>query len=440
MARTPTIAVIGGGFAGAATARELLRDHRVEVVLAEPSPRIGRGVAYGAAEPWHLLNSPAGAMSADPRNSGDFLDWLERGGRDAAAGDFLPRPVYGDYLQDTWDATAAAAGDRVRVLHDSAVRVRPRRHGVEIGFASGNLVEAEHVVVAVGNPASQGPLPRSTSGYVPNPWRLGALDGVEGEVLLIGTGLTAVDVLLSLRRRGHTAPVTAVSRHGLVPRAHLPRPSPARRPELGAESLPGLLREVREAAAGDWRPVVDGMRGDLDALWRGLGTVGRRCFIDHVARYWEVHRHRMAPAVAAEVDGLRHQGAWRIEADTVVDGAGLPDGGVEVRFGSGTVRRFGAVVNCTGPARLPSGGNIFVRRLLDEGLARTGPFRMGLDVDTDGRVIDARGAVHSRLWTIGALRRGVLWETTAVPEIRDQATVLARRLLDGVRPPARAAG
>lgn len=437
MAPIPTVLVIGGGFAGAITARELLRDNGYRVVLAEPSPRIGRGVAYGAAEPWHLLNSPAGAMSADPLRSGDFCDWLSRNGLGGDPGDFPPRTVYGDYLAEVWDDTVKAAAERLSVRHDSVIRLRPGPRGVEAGFASGAVLTADQVVLAVGNPRSPGPLPRSLPGHVPNPWRLGALDEIgENPVLLVGTGLTAVDVVLSLRRRGRRAPVTAVSRHGLLPQPHVAVSGGVRHSDPGSDGLAGLVRRVRSAAGADWRPIVDGLRGDLDTLWAGLGTARQERFLDHLARYWEVHRHRMAPPVAAEVDGLRCEGWWRVGSDAILGARSIGGQGIEVRFVSGATGHFGAVVNCTGPARLPSGGNPLVRRLLDEGLARTGPHRLGLDVDPSGRLIDALGRTHERLWTVGALRRGVLWETTAVPEIRAQAAELARRLIEIRRPRA----
>ncbi|ADD41387.1 FAD/NAD(P)-binding protein [Stackebrandtia nassauensis] len=441
MAANRTVVVIGGGFAGVVTARELLRDRRTRVVLAEPSPRVGRGVAYGASEPWHLLNSPAGAMSADSQHPGEFLDWLSDRGLPDGAGEFLPRGTYGDYLRDTWDATLKAAGDLVTVRSDTAVRLRPWDGGVEVGFASGVVEYADDVVLAVGNPKSSGPIRRGAPGYVANPWRLGAFDrlGADAPVLLVGTGLTAVDVMLSLSRRGHRAPVLAVSRHSLVPRSHRTRPAGPADAHAGelrfrAETLSGLLHQVREAARPDWRAVVDGMRGDLNTMWRGLSEGQQRGFLTHLARYWEVHRHRMAPKVAAEIAELTASGAWVVQADAIVSSRPLGSDGIEVSFASGVARRFATVVNCTGPARLPLGANDLVRRLIDEGHARPGPHRLGLDVDVEGRIVDGGGTVNDRVWTIGALRRGALWETTAVPEIREQAARLAVRLTGTVRP------
>ena len=86
------------------------------------------------------------------------------------------------------------------------------------------------------------------------------------------------------------------------------------------------------------------------------------------------------------------------------------------------------MVNGAGPGRLPGAAPAVVRDLLDAGLARVGPHRLGLDVDPAGRLVAADGAVHRWLWVIGPLRRGGLWETTAVPEIRAQARQLAADL------------
>jgi uncharacterized NAD(P)/FAD-binding protein YdhS len=238
-------------------------------------------------------------------------------------------------------------------------------------------------------------------------------------VLLVGTGLTAVDVALTLTADGRrTAPVVAVSRRGLLPLTHTPAAPPPAIPALGdCASLRQVVRAVRAAAAeaGDWRHVVDGLRPHLDGLWTALTHAEQDAFLRHLARQWECHRHRMAPVVAARVAELRANGLLEIRA-----------GGAEAWPGRAD---FAAVIDCAGPGRLPGAAGPLIRGLLAAGVARPGPHGLGLDIDPRGRLVGAGGRVHDRLWLVGPLRRGAGWETTAVPEIRAQARRLAADLV-----------
>jgi uncharacterized NAD(P)/FAD-binding protein YdhS len=242
-------------------------------------------------------------------------------------------------------------------------------------------------------------------------------------VLLVGTGLTAVDVALTLTADGRrTAPVVAVSRRGLLPLTHTADATPPTVPSLDdCATLRDVVRAVRAAAgeAGGWRPIVDGLRPLLDQLWTSLTPGEQDAFLRHLARPWECHRHRMAPAVAARVVELRAAGLLEVRAGGVAAWPGLAD--------------YAAVVNCAGPGRLPGAAGPLVGGLLAAGLARLGPHGLGLDIDEAGRLVGAGGRAHDRLWVVGALRRGARWETTAVPEIRAQARRLVADLRAGMR-------
>jgi uncharacterized NAD(P)/FAD-binding protein YdhS len=250
-------------------------------------------------------------------------------------------------------------------------------------------------------------------------------------VLLIGTGLTAVDVALSLTATGRrAAPITAVSRRGLLPLSHHNTAAPPAVPVLdGCRTLRDVVRAVRVAAraSADWRAIVDGLRPRLDQLWAAFTPAEQEAFLRHLARPWECHRHRMAPEVAARIAALRTAGTLRVRPGGVRSITPEPGGGMLVDLES-AAERFAAVVNCAGPGRLPGAAPAVIRDLLDAGLARVGPHRLGLDVDPAGRLVGADGSVQPRLWVLGPLRRGVLWETTAMPEIRAQARRLAADL------------
>ncbi|WP_067503542.1 FAD/NAD(P)-binding protein [Actinoplanes sp. TFC3] len=408
-----TVAVVGGGCSGVLVARELLRCSEDDVVLIEPGEP-GGGVAYGSARPWHVLNSRAGAMSADTDDPGHFVRWSG-----ARPGEFRPRAEYGRYLRTVLEEAATQHPGRLQLRATTATRIDSDGR---VDLADGSRVPADHVVVATGGPRAV-PQRLDHPRVIDDPWQAGALEALPTDrpVLLVGTGLTAVDAALTLTADGRrTAPVVAVSRRGLLPLTHTTDAAPPVTPVLDdCATLRDVVRAVRAAAgeAGDWRPVVDGMRPYLDQVWTALTPAEQDAFLRHLARTWECHRHRMAPEIAERVVALRNAGLLEIRRGGVAAWPGLAD--------------YAAVVNCAGPGRLPASANPLVRSLLDRGQARIGPHDLGLAIDAAGRMVAADGRVHDRIWLIGPLRRGAQWETTAVPEIRAQAHRIALDLRPG---------
>ncbi|GIF14139.1 FAD/NAD(P)-binding protein [Actinoplanes teichomyceticus] len=430
-----TVAIIGGGASGALLARALIRRTDHEVVLVAPDRAPGRGVAYGAAEPWHVLNARAGAMTADFDDPLDVVRWSAARGRPVQPGDFLPRAVYGDYLAERFAETVAESGGRLRhhLTTATALRSGPDGHVVLTGAGP---VRADQVVLAVGNPLP-GRLPGvSEAAYAsprfhPDPWAERRDLPADEPVLLLGTGLTAVDVALSLSAAGHRGQVEALSRRGLLPLAHPETPpAPVRLDLPDRLTLRQLLRRVRAEIAGgaDWVAVVDELRHHADRLWHEFGDTDRQRFLRHVVRYWDVHRHRMAPPVAARIAELRERGALRFTAGRLRAVRPGPRGGLLVEVEGASARRFGAVICCTGPGTLPGAANPLLAGLFRDGAARPAPYGLGVDTDPDGRVVDARGHIRPGLWLAGPLRRGRSWEATAVPEIRAQINRLVSAL------------
>lgn len=443
--RTTTVAVVGAGAAGTLVTASLLRaDPTCRVELVDPAERPGPGLAYGTDDPAHLLNVRAGRMSAFADEPDHFVSWAKEAGMSVRPTDFLARGTYGTYLTDLLAESLATR--RVRVHQVRAVDVMGAGDASMLVRTTGGVVRADAVVLALGNnpPAA---LPWEVDGAgepwcVPDPWAAGALDGLpsEGPVLLAGTGLTAVDVASTLGAEGRC--VVAASRHGLLPATHLVGPEPVWPTTVPAgdgllrtrELVASLRAEITAATAAgvDWRAVVDGLRPAVPGIWARLPEEERRTFLRHVVRYWEVHRHRMAPEVARKLADLRRDGRLAVRrarlVDAVSDGAGClvrevaPDGGSRWR-------RFVAVVNCTGPNPDPTRPpGPLVDALLARGLVRPDPLRLGLDVAAGGGLVDRGGRVNPRLLAIGALRRGHRWESTAVPEIRQQAADLAATL------------
>lgn len=448
----PTVAIVGGGASGVLTAVHLLRRRApVRVVLIEDGPRLGRGVAYGTTCDAHLLNVPAAGMSAYPEEPDHFVDWARTRRPGVEHGSFLPRRLYGEYLE--WclaEEIAGAPRHAFLAVQSRVVGIVSGPDGAGLKLADGATIWASQVVLALGNSAGPATPPRwEQPGPVRAAWHPDALAGIAGSdrpVVLVGTGLTAVDVVISLEEAGFTGPLHAISRRGLLPRAHRPmagpapvEPPPDWSPRSARELLAALRSEIRgaESRGGDWRSVVDRLRPVTQELWASLPEAERERLHRHALRYWEVHRHRMAPEIAGRIAALQAAGRLVVAAGRILS---ITDHGGGVRVvvrprhapaGQGGPLEIdaAAVIRCTGPAeRLSDAADPIFDSLFATGDAMPGPLGLGLAVDPDGRLLDRHGHPSESLWAIGPLRRGALLETTAVPEIREQAAALARTI------------
>jgi uncharacterized NAD(P)/FAD-binding protein YdhS len=447
------VAVLGGGAAGTLVAAELIRGAKrpLEVTLIEPRAVLGRGLAYATPFPFHLLNTRAARMSAYEHDPGHFVRWLRAFDPSADANSFAPRHVFGTYLETVLANVRAAARPGVRLAHvrDDVARVAPSERRVLISLKGGLALSADYAVLALGSlpGAFSGPLASGWNGderLVGDPWAVGALDFADPDrpALLVGTGLTAVDAAITLYHRGHRGPIWMVSRRGLLPRAHgaaIGAADDLGDPELAqptsARQLSAALRaQSRRAVArhGDWSLAVDRWRPSTQRLWAALAP-GERCrFLRHLQPYWDVHRHRMPPAVAGLVRRMVDAGSLRVLAGRIV-AVGEADGRLAVDIvprGESHFERVvvGHVVNCSGPGPVRGTTHPLVARLLETGVVRPDPLGLGLDALADGTLLSRRGRAWTRLTAVGPLLKGTLWETTAVPEIRAQAVALAQRL------------
>jgi uncharacterized NAD(P)/FAD-binding protein YdhS len=444
------VVVIGGGASGTLTVVHLLRGAAAygvspEVVLVDRDGRHGLGQAYATADPLHLLNACAAKMSAVAGDPDHLLRWARGAGLDATGSDFLPRPVYGRYLRELLGAAGreALSGGRLAQVTGTVTAVATAGPGrpLRVRLSGGGGIEADAVVLATGNRAPA-PWPEVAAGHrhVTDPWAPGVLAGIRdgAPVLVVGTGLTMVDVAVTLSQTNPDAVVYAVSRHGLLPRPHRCPPAPPAEVVLpgGVLRLPDLLATVRAAIRdrdGEWHGVVDALRPHVPGLWARLGVEDRRRFLALVARYWEVHRHRIPPATASRVAGLQASGRLNVLRGRLVSAtAGRDDLTVRLENDGATRElRVGWLVNGTGPGS-DVAGDPLLRDLFLAGLARPDALRLGLDADENGAVLDATGRPHERIFTLGPTLRGVRYETIAIPEIRDQAAALAPRLLQAI--------
>lgn len=435
------IAIIGAGFSGALFAINLVRHAGPAAILIERGPMFGRGTAYAARHDDLLLNVRASSMSALPDQPGHFVEWLEAHHPQFSGRDFVPRRIYGDYLaKQLLDAVAGSNG-RLTLAKGNAVAAKLSAHGVRLDLEDGRAIDVDAVALAVGNlpphpPPGLGPERLGEDHYVSDPWSSHFGEDLSSSdcVLLLGTGLTMVDVALSLEAEGFQGHIVALSRRGLLPRAHGPIGPSSGRSERPTTCASRLLSDVRaRSVAVGWRAAVDELRPFTQNLWRAASTSERERFLRHLRPWWDVHRHRLAPAVADRLTAMQASGALQVEAGNLVaaERAGSHlrviwrrRGGTETE--NLAVRR---IINCTGPqGDLARTTEPLLQNLLDQGLIRPDPCRLGLDVDAQSQLVDASGGTQPRLLALGPMTRGAFWEITAVPDIRQQSWAVARRL------------
>jgi uncharacterized NAD(P)/FAD-binding protein YdhS len=379
-------------------------------------------------------------MSAFADEPSHFADWLVGKGL-GSPGDFAPRRTYGAYLGELLERFRLEAGDRFHSLVAEAVEIRSSKEGETVVLRGGGTVNAGAVILAVGNLAperTRGIAPEAFGGdiYVSDSWEGDLAAGLTeaDTVLLIGTGLTAIDAALMLDSSGFEGQVLALSRRGLLPRAHSDAAMTV--PPVDAPLEPratALLRHVRKTAAEQgWRPAVDSLRPITQSLWAGAGAIDRRRFLRHLRPWWDVHRHRIAPSIAARIDRMQEQGRLKVAAGKILETSphGLhADVSYRPRGSSADVQlRVRRIVNCTGPqADISRAGEPLLDSLMSSGRIEPDACRIGIDVDTQFRTIGREGASPS-LFAVGPLTKSAFWEIVAVPDIRQQVRALAERL------------
>jgi uncharacterized NAD(P)/FAD-binding protein YdhS len=459
-AGTRSTAVIGGGASGVLVAAHLARSNRSpqRITIFEPRQNLGAGAAYSTSDPRHLLNTPARSMSAFENQPDDFVEWLSARSVGATPDSYAPRRLYRRYLRDVLDMAVrcAARGTTVEWARTSVESIRPvtepagRRCILRTGSAQERRFDS--VVLAVGAPEpaalSSLNLPASPR-VVTNPWAPGALDQVpaDSDVLLIGTGLTAVDVALGLADGIGIRTVHARSRKGLLPAVH----TSGGFAEFSGIDFEGVttarsaVRAFRDAvgdateAGLDWRNVVSSARSRFPEVWRAMPGSEQQRLLRHAGRRWEVRRHRMSPLVASYVSAMQASGALTLGAGHTESVECYKSDGREVfhvTLASGARRellKVGSIVDCSGPGTYLQSSSKLTGRLLDDGIVQQHRSGMGISVTEDGVVVTKNAKAEDLLYAIGWCRRGGSFESTAVPELRKQAAQIARHMSESGR-------
>jgi uncharacterized NAD(P)/FAD-binding protein YdhS len=427
----------------------------------ETRSELGRGEAYSATEPGHTLNGNAARMSVDPDNADDLTQWLTGfladGGWPQAVEQhvpvaelFPPRGVFGLYVQQRLreaEVLGAQAGSSVEHMRGEAVDLRIDDQGVRLTLADGGQLSGRFAVLATGMYAAARTPQRQSSGLnaaALDPWDVAAMRRLDPQarVLIIGSGLTMVDAVVSLQQSGHRGPIDVYSRHGLLP--HVRRQPPEwpdfLSQDLSIRSPRQLLRKVREQcelaieSGIDWQAPLDTVRANIGRLWHQATDRQRRQFVRHVRPWWESHHHRSPPPSAALLAQSVKQGRLAVHAATLKSVESGDNG--QVRIGL-RLRGQTSLSYVTGDALINSTGieydwrrvdRALPRQLLARDLIQPGPLALGIAADAGGAVLDGQGQYSDRLFSLGPPLRGLWWESTAVTDVASQAKALALRL------------
>jgi len=446
------IAIIGGAAGGVLTALQLLRQATAEtrIVMIEPAACLAQGVAYATHYAEHLLNVSAGRMSAFNDRPGDFVDFLVGEGDSETPGKisavYAERRRYGAYLRARLEQARSTAAAHFEVRQDRVTGMQLQDGEWRLPLQSGPFLLARSVVLAVGNNAKPLPARNASSlpaGLISEAWDFDAIKRipVEADVCIAGSGLSMVDAALSLAANGHRGQIHVLSRHALLPLPHAAGHAlaPINAKSLEPLSLRARMQRLRQAADRaqmqglPWQAVMEAVRPSVQALWSSLSLGDQQRFLRHVVRYWDVHRHRIAAGVHAQLVRLQADGQLQLHRgrmDAVAhDGMRIVVTLSTAETGSREIQ-VDRVINATGvEMRVAHMRNPVLSDLLQQGLARPGPHGIGIDTTAEGALVDAHGAAVPDVAVIGSLRIGRLWESIAVPELRGQAETAAKQLL-----------
>ncbi|HEX8517673.1 MAG TPA: FAD/NAD(P)-binding protein [Bacteroidia bacterium] len=452
-----TVCIIGGGVSGSLTAVQLLKkSEKVKVILINSGNPLLTGVAYSTQRAEHLLNVPAGKMSVYPDKPDHFIEWLkslpefEKSSDADLKHSFLPRMIYGSYLGDVLNKFMK--DDRITVVESKAEAAGRSENKYVIRLEAGSSIEADVLVLAMGNFLPAAPKLKDCSAFsnqhfYANPWSDAFLENLSGSssVLLIGGGLTMIDCVLSLVNTNFNGQIYAVSPRGYLPEGHLEKPSsyPDFFNEYKNRDLLTIFKSIRKHIAEakkntiPWQAVIDSVRPHAKEIWLHFSGDDKQRFITHLRHVWGVARHRLPTGVHRKMKQLISDGRL-----IVMDGRIREISETENGFHVGIKRRrqsnseylkVSRIVNCTGPQiNYKELDEAFVKSLIAENIICPDEHKMGINASPGGRVLDNKGGVVKNVYAVGSMLRKVLWETTAVPELRENAENVAQQIIESI--------
>ncbi len=447
------IAIIGGGASGTITAIQLLRKLNVKAkvyLIEKRKEGIFRGAAYSGVLPYEPLNVTASRMSIFNHLPDDFYNWLKENKQSVAEEEitkdtFVSRRWFGDYISYHIQRLASLAKlAQLEVINATATDINfdVKTNSYQLALDDSRLLQADYLVFATGNESPYDILKSNSEGlaecYTPNPWTPGVLEkiGSTDDVLIIGTGLTMVDYVVSLKKRGHTGKVYALSRNGYLPLPHTNTQDFVFDLYEELKDIRQLFLEVKkrfvtaEAKGVAWQNVLDAMRPRVPRLWKGLDADSKKYFLSRFKTFWEIHRHRMPEASSKAIIEMEQSGQFVLLAGNIVQAVKRED---RIEFSykprqTAEVKTLPVdyIINCTGPlSDYYKCGNGLIINLLNKGWMQQDDLKIGIKTGVRGEVIQQNGVVLQNAFCVGPLRKAMEWESTAVREIRTHAENVA---------------
>jgi uncharacterized NAD(P)/FAD-binding protein YdhS len=446
------ITIIGGGFSGAMLAVNMLKEKRpVHIRIVEKDSRIGYGLAFSAVKDYHLLNVPAHVMGAFPNDTKHFLKWLKHKNIDTTPFCHVPRKYYGAYINElfTEELKTCTSEQKIEIICDEAVNVSIKGTKAEIRLKSDDTFLTDKVVLALGHfpPGHPRSMDRSfieSDRYFRDPWSAPINNEFKSsdKILLIGSGLTMIDTVLTLHNNGFNGKIFSYSNHGYIPSVN-----------KQSDFYPSIYHEIKEhntildifkivrkhikiaeEKGIGWRAVLDSFRYQNQEIWLSLPLEEKKKFLKHLSRIWNIARHRIPGDYDQVLNKLVKSGQLEIKAVKILSMI-KSENCIKVNYFDKKVKEektesFDYVLNCTGPqSNYERVECPLVINLLKQGYIKCDLFGMGLNALPNGTLIDKQGAPSGFLYSIGPPLKGILGESTAVPELRQQAHDLARLLL-----------
>lgn len=446
------IVIIGAGFSGSTLAMQLkkIATTAIRIALINDSPKMNRGLAYSTSEQYHLLNVPAGKMSAFEDHADDFVSWLKEHencemGRENISEQFFPRKLYGTYLDSRFSQTIhdKQMPAHIESINAQAIQVEKQDKQYYITLNNAEAIVADKLVLAIGNPKPINVLKNhgleQHKNYIIDPWCFHQIKAIPTTtpIVIIGTGLTAIDILLSLQNQKHKGKIYLLSRHSLLPQAHESyQPLPAqvlsehfKTPKHGL----AYIRHKIKSEKLNWRAVIDSLRPITQDIWLQWNHDDRVKFMRHLKSFWEVHRHRIAPQVNSTLQAMLSSGQVQVlnaKLSTITqDTDGFKLALRQKQNKSSIFIDSEYIINSTGPNYLSLYDTKLFQSLIEQNLITWDPLKLGFAVDTEFHLLSTNGKISKNLFVAGPLCKALLWEITAVPDIRTQIKKLANILI-----------
>jgi len=459
MNNIPTIVIIGGGFCGTATLIQLAKQSLfpLNIILINKEYPEAKGIAFSSYNKRHVLNVPAAKMSALPDDPDNFLNWVKSKPEysdfvdDELPDLFLPRVIYGHYLEELLNDTLNNLPSfvNVKIINDEASDIEIENSKSKVILKNGDSIEADKIVLALGNFTPDDPNINNNNFYLSqyyfrNPWTKESVTGLKDNesVLIIGTGLTMVDNVLSLIDNGFMGKIYAVSTRGYFPLSHKKRKPYTDileeiHPPYEISNLYNIFRKhikivLSKGITGE--AVVDAIRPKTQEIWMSLSFNDKKRFMMHIRHLWGVARHRLPKNIFLQMQDLISAGRLNIIGGRLIEMKEISDS-VFVTIKERKTQNIkelvvSRVINCTGPRTdLNKIEDTLIVNLLKRGLIVPDEMKLGINALPDGTIIQKDNSLSANLFTIGSALKGILWESTAVPELRLQAKNLAGALI-----------